>query len=56
MNRSTMMGLVTGSLLGATIGIYAVSNMNPRERKKALKQTKKMLTRATTNMMGMGIF
>ncbi|MBM7613941.1 hypothetical protein [Alkaliphilus hydrothermalis] len=52
MNK-TMMGLITGSLLGATVGIYAVSNMSPRERKKTLRRTKKML-KASIQMMGMG--
>ncbi|WP_156943599.1 hypothetical protein [Alkaliphilus transvaalensis] len=56
MNRSTMMGLVTGSLLGATVGLYAASQMSPRDRKKALKTTKRMLSKATSNMLGMGIF
>ncbi|WP_192929784.1 hypothetical protein [Alkaliphilus serpentinus] len=52
MNRSMMMGLLTGSILGATMGMYAVRNMSSRERKKAMKQTRKLLSRAT-NVMGM---
>jgi len=52
MNRSMMMGLVTGGILGATVGMYAITNKNPKGRRKAMKQTKRMLTRAT-NIMGM---
>ncbi len=55
MNRGTMMGLVTGGIIGATVGMYAVSNMSPRDRKKAMKQTRRMLMKAT-NLMGMDIF
>ncbi|SCY58261.1 YtxH domain-containing protein [Alkaliphilus peptidifermentans] len=46
MNRSMMMGLVTGGLLGATVGMYAVSNMSPKDRKKAMRRTRKMLSKA----------
>lgn len=52
MNRSMMMGLVTGSILGATVGMYAISNMDPRGRKRAMKKTQKILSRAT-NVIGM---
>lgn len=41
-----MMGLITGGLLGATVGIYAVSNMSPKDKRRTMKRTKKMLSKA----------
>ncbi len=48
MNRgSSMTGLLTAGIVGVTIGAYAVSHISPRERKKAMKRTRRMLTKAT---------
>ncbi len=56
MNRgNSMTGLLTAGIVGATIGAYAISHVSPRERKKAMKRTRRMLTKATgmllTNML-----
>lgn len=55
MYRRGMMGFVTGSLIGATVGMMAVANMNDRDRRRAIKHTKRMLMKAT-NMFGMDLF
>ncbi|GAB6087919.1 hypothetical protein [Alkaliphilus crotonatoxidans] len=55
MNRGTVVGFITGGILGATAAMYATSNMSPRERKKAMRQTRRMLMKAT-GLMGMNLF
>ncbi|SES72154.1 hypothetical protein SAMN05660297_00387 [Natronincola peptidivorans] len=56
MKKETMVGLITGSLLGATVGMYAVSNMSPKEQKKMMKRGRKMITTAAHMMSGMNMF
>lgn len=46
-------GVVTGSIIGATASMYAFSRMNPRQRKRLMRQGKKMLFNMVSNM---GIF
>jgi|GEM_PF-5057774 len=48
MNRGNgMVGLFTAGLVGVTIGVYAASQISSKDRKKAMKRTSKMLSRAT---------
>ncbi|MCC5911494.1 MAG: YtxH domain-containing protein [Clostridiaceae bacterium] len=56
MRRDMMMGLITGSLIGATVGMYAVSNMSPREQKRMMKRGKKAVSTAAHMMNNMNMF
>ncbi|AKL95237.1 hypothetical protein CACET_c17890 [Clostridium aceticum] len=56
MRRDTMLSLVTGGIIGATVGIYAVSHMNPREQKRMMKRSRKMISTAAHLMSGMNMF
>jgi len=55
MNRRAMTGIVTGSFIGATIGVYAITRMSPRERKKAMKRTHRVL-KSASRILGMYMF
>lgn len=46
-------GMVAGSIIGATAGMYAFSRMSPRQRRRAMKTTHKMLSGIMGNMIGM---
>lgn len=50
MRGKFMSGIVAGSIIGATAGMYAVSKMSPRQRRKAMKVSKKMLSGVVGNM------
>ncbi|WP_165442917.1 hypothetical protein [Senegalia massiliensis] len=41
MNRRFMNGIIAGSILSAA-GMYASARMNPRQRRKMMKNTRKM--------------
>lgn len=45
-------GLLTGGIIGATAGLYAYSRMSPRQRKRMMKQSNK-LVRNAVGMIGM---
>ena len=52
MNRgNSMVGLITAGFVGATIGAYAISHMSPKDRRKAMKRTHKMFSKATGMVM-----
>ncbi|KNF09887.1 hypothetical protein CLPU_1c00520 [Gottschalkia purinilytica] len=53
MNGRFLSGIITGSIIGATAGMVAVSRMSPRQRKKAMKASKKMMYNVLDNI---GIF
>ncbi|MTI48975.1 YtxH domain-containing protein [Sporosalibacterium faouarense] len=55
MKGKFMSGMMAGSIIGATAGMYAFNKMSPRQRKKAMKTSKKMLSNVVSNM-GMGMF
>lgn len=50
MNTKFMSGVITGSIVGATAGMYATSKMSPRQRRKVMKRSKKILMNAVGNM------
>ena len=54
-NRSTMMSLVTGGIIGATVGMYAASQMSPRDMRKMAKRGRKAVSKASGMMDGMNI-
>lgn len=45
-----MKGVITGSIIGATAGMYAASRMTPRQRKRLMKTGKKMIFTMMDNM------
>jgi len=51
-----MVGIVTGSILGATMGIWAISQMNPREQRRLLKKKRRMNNAIGSIMHGMNMF
>lgn len=52
-NNSFVSGVVTGSIIGATAGIYAASKMTPKQKRRMVKRSRRMLV----NMIGnMGLF
>ncbi|SNS32793.1 hypothetical protein SAMN05446037_10088 [Anaerovirgula multivorans] len=55
MKRDTMVGLITGSLIGATVSAYAISQMNPREQKRMLKRSRKIMKVASHLIGGMNM-
>ena len=50
MRRRFMSGVIAGSILGATAGMYATSKMSPRQRKKMMKRSKKILMNMMDNV------
>ncbi|WP_085938808.1 hypothetical protein [Alkaliphilus metalliredigens] len=56
MNRNMMTGLVTGSLIGATIGMYAVTQMNNGDRRRLMRQRNRMMKKASNVVKGMNMF
>lgn len=55
MRRDTMVGLITGGLIGATVSAYALSNMHPREQKRMLKRSRKIMKVASHLIGGMNL-
>jgi hypothetical protein len=47
MNRGRTMTTVAAGIIGATIGAYAISRMSPKDRKKAMRRTRRILTKTT---------
>jgi len=45
-----MSGIIAGSVLGVTAGMYAITKMNPRQRRRMMKKSKKMLSHMMDNM------
>lgn len=56
MKMHTMVGLIAGGVLGATMGILAVSQMSPREQRRMMKGSKKVISTAGNIMNGMNMF
>ncbi|WP_120166696.1 YtxH domain-containing protein [Thermohalobacter berrensis] len=50
MNGKFVQGIVTGSLIGATASMYAMSKMSPRQRRKMMKKGRKLLINMMSNM------
>lgn len=50
MRRKFISGIVAGSVIGATAGMYATSKMSPRQRRKMMKTSKRMLAGVVNNM------
>ena len=42
--------VLTGGLIGAALGMYAMSQMSPKDRRKMMKKGRKMLSSATRDM------
>ncbi|EOC99955.1 hypothetical protein [Caldisalinibacter kiritimatiensis] len=53
MRNGFVSGIVTGSIIGATAGMYAASKMTPRQKRRFMRQGKKMLFGM---LDGMGMF
>lgn len=45
-----MSGVVTGTLLGVSAGMYASTKMSPRQRRKLMKKSRKMFLNMVDNM------
>lgn len=43
-------GIVTGSLLGATAGMYAITRMSPRQRRRMMKVSKRLVSNVVSNI------
>lgn len=43
-------GVVAGSLIGATAGMYAITRMSPRQRRRMMKASRRMMTSVISNM------
>jgi len=43
-------GIVAGSLVGATAGMYAMNKMSPRQRRKMMKMGKKVINSMVNDM------
>ncbi|WIV11192.1 YtxH domain-containing protein [Proteiniborus sp. MB09-C3] len=43
-------GIVAGSLIGATAGMYAITRMSPRQRRKAMKVGRRIVTSVVSNI------
>lgn len=43
-------GIVAGSILGATVGMYAATKMSPRQRRRMMKAGKKIILGTIDNM------
>jgi len=56
MKMNTMVGLITGSVIGATMGVLSVSQMSPREQRRIMKGSKKMISTAGNIMNKMNMF
>lgn len=56
MNNRFMTGMIAGSVLGITAGIYALNRSTPRQRRKMMRKGAKMAKNATRVMDAMDIF
>ncbi len=50
MQRRFMSGMIAGSIIGATAGMYAFSRMSPKQRRRMMKASKGMLNGVMSNM------
>jgi len=48
--RGMSSGLIKGGLIGAALGIYAMSQMKPKERKRMMKRGRRMLSKSFDDM------
>lgn len=47
---------IAGGVIGAVIGMYAISQMTPKDRKRIMKRGRKILSSATNVIDGISIF
>lgn len=43
-------GILAGSLIGATAGMYAITRMSPRQRRRMMRTGKKVLSNIMNNV------
>lgn len=43
-------GIVAGSLIGATAGMYAITRMSPRQRRRMIKASKRVMSNVVSNI------
>ncbi len=43
-------GIVTGSLIGATAGMYAITRMSPRQRRRVMKVGRRIVSNVVSNI------
>lgn len=43
-------GILTGSIVGATVGMYAVTRMSPRQRRRMMKASRKVMSNIVGNI------
>lgn len=55
MHRNMTIGLIAVGLVGATVGMYAATNMKPRQRKRMMKNGRRALG-ALGIMKGLDMF
>jgi len=55
-NNRFMTGIVAGSVLGITAGMYALNRSTPRQRRKMMRRGAKMARNATRVMDAIDMF
>lgn len=50
MQKRFMSGMLAGSIIGATAGMYAFTRMSPKQRKRMMKVSRSMLNNVMSNM------
>lgn len=50
MSRRFISGILTGSMIGATASMVAMKTMTPRQRKKMMKASRKVMSNVLSNM------
>lgn len=43
-------GIVAGSIIGATAGMYAITRMSPRQRKRVMKASRRIMSNVVDNI------
>ncbi len=43
-------GVVAGSLIGATAGMYVITRLSPRQRKRVMKVSKRIMSNVVDNI------
>ncbi|WP_432665307.1 YtxH domain-containing protein [Wukongibacter baidiensis] len=55
-NNRFMTGVITGSVLGITAGMYALNRSTPRQRRRMMRRGAKMARNATRVIDAMDMF
>ncbi|WP_432401098.1 YtxH domain-containing protein [Wukongibacter sp. M2B1] len=55
-NNRFMTGMIAGSVLGITAGVYAINRSTPRQRRRIMRRGAKMARNATRVMDAIDMF